>query len=173
MKSVLLGLAMLVFGGALAFGGGRTLYRAHASRSWPVVEGSVVSSVVETVRNKRAVSFQPHVRYRYTVDGASYTSENISFGGGAAGETLEEANAFVRRLPEGAPVQLHYAPGDASLVCLDCQRVSLADYGVTGGGAVLVGLAVLSLVETARFELRMRRLEHRASLAGGPGRRAS
>jgi hypothetical protein len=156
LKNVLLGLAMLVVGGALAFGGGRTLYRAHASQGWPSAQGKVLSSSVETVRSKRSVSFRPRVRYSYSVAGASHASESLTFSGGALGGGFADADAFVRRFPVGTEVTVHYSPEDVDLVCIDCQRVSLADYVISIVGVLLVGLALKSLLETLRFELSQR-----------------
>ncbi|WP_375768009.1 DUF3592 domain-containing protein [Archangium gephyra] len=156
MKRLLLGVALLVFGGLLAFGGGRMVYRARASEHWPVARGSVLSSKVETLRSRRAVSFRPHVRYSYTVGAEGYTSETIAFGALDTGN-VQEANDYVRRFPAGAPVELRYSPEDPSLACIECGQAGMADYVVTVGGGALMLFAALGLVDVLGSQLRARR----------------
>ncbi|HEX5754614.1 MAG TPA: DUF3592 domain-containing protein [Archangium sp.] len=155
MKRILLGWVMLVAGGAFALGGGRMLYRAKASEHWPVVKGSVLSSSVETLRSKRSVSFRPHVRYSYTVGAEHYTAETIAFAAMDTGN-LAEANAYVRRFPVGAPVELHYSPADPSIACIECGLAGLADYVVTAAGAAMMLFAVSGLLDVLRGDLRAR-----------------
>jgi Protein of unknown function (DUF3592) len=167
VKSVLLGLGMLVFGVALAFGGGRSLYRAHESQRWPTAEAKVVRSTVEKLRSRRSVSFMPHVTYEYSVDGKSYSTETLAFGAGITSGNMEDANAYVHQYPVGASVQVHYEPDDASVACLDCGRVGVADYVVAAGGAALLVLAILGLIETFRAE---RRARNRGPVSTGKAR---
>lgn len=156
LRSVLLGLAMLVFGGALAFGGGRSLYRAYTSQRWPAVPGHVLSSSVEKIRSRRSMSFMPHVSYEYAVNGKTYTSETLAFGAGVTAGNIEDANSYVHHYPKGSEVRIHYAPDDAALACLDCGRVGVADYIVAAGGSGLVGLALIGLLDALRSWLRAR-----------------
>jgi len=156
LRNVLLGLGMLVFGGALAFGGGRSIYRAYTSQRWPSAQAHVLSNSVEKLRSRRSVSFLPHVTYEYAVDGKTYTSETLAFGAGITAGALEDANAYVRHYPKGAEVPIHYAPDDAALACLDCGTVGIADYIVAAGGSVLVGLALVGLLEALRSKLKAR-----------------
>jgi hypothetical protein len=155
-KRWLLGLAMLVFGGLLAWGGMRMIYRAWASESWPTAEGTVLSSSVETLRSRRSVSFRPHVRYGYSVGPAHYTAETIAFAATDTGN-LQEANEYVRRFPSGAHVSPRYSPEDPSLACLDCGRAGVADYGVAGGGLALALFAASGLVDLRRGHLNSQR----------------
>lgn len=172
LRSVLLGLAMLMFGGALAFGGGRSLYRAYTSQRWPAVPGQVLSSSVEKIRSRRSMSFMPHVSYEYAVNGKTYTSETLAFGAGVTAGDIEDANAYVHHYPKGSEVQIHYAPDDAALACLDCGSVGIADYIVAGGGSVLVGLALIGLLDPLRSVLRAReRARGELSVSGAPTRR--
>jgi hypothetical protein len=156
VKSLLLGLGMLVFGAALAFGGGRSLYRAYSSQRWPTAEAKVVRSSVDRQRSRRSVSFMPHVSYDYAVAGKSYSSETLAFGAGVTAGAMEDANDYVHHYPVGAAVQIHYSPDDASVACLDCSKVGIADYIVAAGGAVLFVLGILGLIETFRSERRAR-----------------
>lgn len=163
MKSrVLLGLALLVFGGALAVSAGRMLYRARSSEHWPVAEGTVLSSSVETLRSRRSASYVPHVRYSYAVGGQSFTSESIAFAPVATGDALE-AQSYVRRYPHGGAVSVHYEPGAPEVACLDCGRAGVANYVVALGGAALALVAALGLVDVLRYRARARVNSPRAS----------
>jgi hypothetical protein len=152
-KRVLLGLAMLLFGGVLAFGGARMIYRAWASQGWPTAQGKVLSSSVETLRSKRSVSFRPHVRYSYAVGPTSYTAETIAFAATDTGD-LQEANGYVRRFPTGANVSLRYSPEDPAVACIDCGRAGVADYVVAVGGVALALFAISGLLDLLRSHLR-------------------
>lgn len=155
-KSLLLGLGMLLFGGALAFGGGRAIYRAYSSEHWPTAEAKVTRSSVDKQRARRSVSFMPHVSYDYSVSGKAYSSETLAFGAGVTAGDMEDANEYVHHYPVGATVPIHYSPDDPSVSCLDCGKVGIPDYIIAAGGVVLLVLAVLGLVETFRSEARAR-----------------
>lgn len=156
MMKWLMALMILLFGGGLAFSGGRMIYRTRASTAWPTTEGSVVSSTVETLRSKRSVSFHPEVRYRYEVNGQSYTSDTISFGGNDSG-ALAAAQSYTHHYPSGAKVTVHYEPEDPSVVCLECGSAGMANYVVTLGGLVLAAVAAFGLADMARASLKDRR----------------
>ncbi|RKH83280.1 DUF3592 domain-containing protein [Corallococcus sp. AB045] len=153
MMKWLMGLALLGIGVALAFAGGRMVYRSKVSRDWPTVQGTVVSSRVETLRSKRAVSFRPDVSYRYEVNGIPYTSDTVAFDGHGAGG-LAEAQAVSHHYAAGAPVTLHYEPEDPSVACLQCGDTGLVNYVLALGGAVFALVAAWGLVELARSSLR-------------------
>lgn len=166
-KRVLLGLTMLLFGGVLAFGGGRAIYRAWTSGNWPTAQGSVLKSSVETMRSKRSVRFRPHVSYSYTVGSTPYTSEVIAFAATDTGD-LEEAREYVNRFPAGSHVQPHYAPDDPAVACLDCGRAGVADYVVTVGGLGMMLFAVSGLVELLRSHRAAQRRQQRSAGMGTP-----
>lgn len=169
MKRVLLGVAMLVFGGLLAFGGARAISRAWSSKHWPTVHGSVLSSSVEPLRTRRSVSFRPHVRYSYSVGSGHYTSETIAFAPTDTGN-LREAQAYVSRFPAGAPLELHYSPADPNVACLDCGRAGMADYMVTAGGVLLALFAVSGLLELLRSHRATRLRQQRSAPPGATPR---
>ena len=160
-KRVLLGLVMLLFGGVLAFGGARAIYRAWSSKSWPTAQGSVLSSTVETLRSKRSVSFRPHVRYSYSVGAGHYTSDTIAFAATDTGDS-QEAREYVGRFPTGSTVELHYSPEDPNVACLDCGRAGVADYVVTLGGGALALFAISGLLDLLRGHLARRRQQQSA-----------
>jgi hypothetical protein len=153
MMKWLMGLALLGIGVALAFAGGRMVYRSRVSPDWPTAQGTVMSSHVETLRGKRAVSFRPEVSYRYEVNGVPYTSDTVAFDGHGSGG-LESAQAVSRHYATGSKVTLHYEPDDPSVACLQCGATGVVNYVVTLGGALFAVAAAWGLAEMARAALR-------------------
>ena len=154
-RRILFGVVVGLLGVALAFGGGRVLYRAWASARWPEAQGTVRASSMEKQRSKRSALFVPHVSYDYTVGSEHYTSETLAFTSVASGDS-GEARDVVQHYPVGTSVQVHYAPDEPSLACLECARTGGADYGVMVGGLLLAGLGAWTLLEALR--------SHRAQL---------
>jgi hypothetical protein len=153
MMKWLMGLALLGVGMALAFAGGRMVYRSRVSQDWPTAQGTVTSSRVETLRSKRAVSFRPEVSYRYEVNGVPYTSDTVAFDGHGSGG-LETAQAVSRHYTTGSTVTLHYEPEDPSVACLQCGDTGFVNYVVAVGGALFALVAAWGLAEMARTTLR-------------------
>jgi TRAP-type C4-dicarboxylate transport system permease small subunit len=171
-KRVLLGVMMLLFGGVLAFGGGRAVLRAWTSGNWPTAQGSVLASSVETMRSKRSVSFRPHVRYSYTVGSTPYTSQVISFAATDTGD-LQEAREYVSRFPAGSHVEPRYAPDDPTVACLDCGRAGVADYVVAVGGVGMALFAVVGLLELLRSHQAAQRRQQRSAGTGATSQQAT
>lgn len=70
--------------------------QAHRSKSWPSVEGTVVSSKVtshsSSIRGSSGTSCKAEVRYQYQIDGASYENDVLRFG---------QIKTGIRSFPEG------------------------------------------------------------------------
>lgn len=165
-------MALLVFGAALAYSAGRMVYRSHAAARWPVAQGTVESSSVETMRSKRSATYVPRVRYHYDVGGQRFTSETLSFGTVSSGDS-SEAHAWVRRFPQGASVPVHYAPGEPSLACLDTTATGIANYVVALGGAgavVLAGAGLLEMVRSRGGAKKQKRKPQKVAVGGGAPR---
>ncbi len=153
-----MGAALLALGLVLAFGGGRALYRGWESSRWPVTRGTVLDSSVEPVRDQRSVSYRPHVRYRYQVEGRPYVSDVLAFGaGGVETRAKKEADDFIRRHATGASVEVRYAPDEPALACIECGHAGVADYVVTVGGVALLLFAGSGMVDLMRVEAQRRR----------------
>jgi hypothetical protein len=155
---MLMGVALLGLGLVLSFGGGRALFRAWTSARWPVAQGTVLDSSVEPVRDQRSVSYRPHVRYRYQVQGRPYVSDVLAFGaGGVETRAKQEADAFIQRHATGSTVEVRYAPDEPALACIECGHAGVADYVVTVGGMALMLFAGSGMVDLMRVEAQRRR----------------
>ncbi|QSQ16838.1 DUF3592 domain-containing protein [Myxococcus landrumensis] len=164
MMKVLLAGLMLLFGGMLAYGGGRMLYRAHESQQWPTTEGTVVSSSVETQHGRRSTRFHPEVRYTYSVAGHPYTANTISFGGNDSG-ALTDAQRLTQRYASGTKLPVHYAPTDPAVTCVECGGAGASSYVVLLGGLAVAGISGAGMVDMLRSDLRERRRIKRQSFA--------
>jgi hypothetical protein len=81
-----------------------------------VLESSVVVGSASGTSGRR--SHHPHVRYTFTVAGATYESTQIHFLGPAWSDR-EAVQAVVARYPAGAKVTAHHDPRNPSQAVLD------------------------------------------------------
>lgn len=119
-----LGILLLLTGAAVAGWGALAIARASETRSWQAAAGSVedVSLGVETVgysagrtSNRPVFSLRCHVTYRYTVNGAELTSDQLDTG--PAGR--RNARRDCARYTVGRPVTVYYDPAAPSSAVLE------------------------------------------------------
>ncbi len=90
----------------------KNIQLAKASTSWPTVEGTIKTSETAKVMFRK----QPRVTYSYSVNGASFTGNRISF---AAGHPPKETDAILSRYPVGQQVAVAHAPEDPAQATLE------------------------------------------------------
>jgi hypothetical protein len=118
--------------------------KAGASLQWPSAPGSItISQVRESVSTDEdggtSISYYPHVEYTYTVDGQTYTSKQVAFGGVKGFNDTARAQTDLAKYPVGARVQVYYnpqKPGEAVL-----ERVA----GSGAKTAMIMGIILLVL----------------------------
>jgi hypothetical protein len=81
----------------------QNIQMAKASTSWPTVSGTVTASECAKVMFRK----QPRVTYSYSVNGAPFIGNRISFAGGYP---PKETDAILGRFPVGREVVVSYAP---------------------------------------------------------------
>lgn len=89
----------------------KNIEMAKASTAWPTVSGTVTAAEPARVMFRK----QPRVTFSYSVNGARFTSQRISF---ASGYPPRETDAILSRYPVGKEVMVSYAPdnpGEATL----------------------------------------------------------
>ena len=91
---ILGGLVFLLAGTALLLYSLSSVWTGYQSKSWPTAKGQIL---VRELRRSgdSALDKLPHIEYRYVVDGKSYQSQRIRFGGyspdqGEGEEVLEK-----------------------------------------------------------------------------------
>jgi len=108
----LMGLAAFLIGFAI-------WRRVSQAGSWPAVPGVVTLCGIEEVfdsvgtsgNSSRVSSFRTNIEYTYTVEANAYTGRQIRLGVATSGSKAS-AQAVADRYPVGAPVEVHYDPGN-------------------------------------------------------------
>ena len=95
--------------------------RSLGSKSWPKTIGTVVSTEVKRIVSHTAdsVSYEPCVKYAYSVRGQQYEADKITVAVTAGIRESAGAAAIVAKYPIGHQVTVFYNPadpGDAALV---------------------------------------------------------
>ena len=90
----------------------KNIQMAKASTSWPTTTGTVTASE----QTKKMFRKQPRVTYSYSVNGAGYTGNRISF---AAGHPPKETDAILSRYPVGKEVVVAHEPGNPAQATLE------------------------------------------------------
>lgn len=85
---------------------------ARDSEAWPTVSGSVIESYVDIdEKSDGADSYDPVVRYTYSVDDEDFEGSRVAFGQHDAGDR-GGVERTVARYPVGEPVDVAYDPED-------------------------------------------------------------
>jgi uncharacterized protein DUF3592 len=129
--------------------------RSHESAAWPRVRGEVLDARPVWSSSPRAgKAYWPTIHYRYSVGGATFLGERVSF---RTSYGRAEAEAAVSRFPAGSPVSVWYRPGDpgSSVLEPDTWRAGLAmvflvPSTIAATILALVCLAVLLFVSKPR-----------------------
>lgn len=85
-----------------------------ASEKWPTVNAKVTSSIVKKVQTKHGTRDEAQIHYQYVVDGKTFDSDRIKFGG----MQLQSHDLMVAAFPKGKQISIHYKPGDPGVSCL-------------------------------------------------------
>ncbi|HAK60489.1 MAG TPA: hypothetical protein DCO77_08925 [Nitrospiraceae bacterium] len=100
------------------------LWHAHASRSWPAVDGVIRSADLEQVEVATmyyaGTSYSVKVHFDFTVQGAMHTSDNMSITDTlkSFGEEMH-ANIYLEQFPVGKPVKVYYDPDNPFFAVLN------------------------------------------------------
>ena len=85
---------------------------AKASTGWPTATGTITASGIKKVMFRR----QPQIAYTYSVNGAPFTSQRISFAGGYKSN---EVDPILARYPVGAQVTVAHDPRNPAEATLE------------------------------------------------------
>jgi hypothetical protein len=89
---------------------------AFASRRWPTVPGRVLLAGVYNMDGLPPVH-APHVRYQYAVDGITYESTRLRFGGGSP-FSHESARSDIRSGFSSGDLRVYYDARNPKRACL-------------------------------------------------------
>lgn len=90
----------------------KNIEMAKASTAWPTVSGTVTAAEPARVIFRK----QPRVTFSYSVNGAPFSSQRISF---ASGYPPRETDAILGRYPLGKEVMVSYAPDNPAEATLE------------------------------------------------------
>ena len=103
--------------------GYRDIDEARASADWPNVQGTIVSSAVDSRRSSTSqgrpkTTFHAAVRYEYVVDGANLVGERVAIGDDSA-RSSSGAREVVDLYPAGSNVAVSYDPANPARSVLE------------------------------------------------------
>ncbi len=91
------------------------------SATWPDTDGTVIEISVQTKTEKNSISYKPHIRYEYVINGKTHDSTAIRFEKYQMIYTEKESQSFVFDHPIGSTIKVHYDPKDPSLSMLNAE----------------------------------------------------
>jgi hypothetical protein len=90
----------------------KNVQTARASTSWPTVPGIITGSETAKVMFRR----QPRITYSYSVNGAPFTSQRVSFAGGYK---PKDVDPVLNRYPVGGEVRVAHDPQNPAEATLE------------------------------------------------------
>ena len=101
---------LILFGIWMLYYGGRSVLRAYQSKTWPMVQGIVQDSSVESRRNLHVAK----VVYDYTINEKPFIGMLSSYS-----FNRPPAQGFVNRYPKGKTVSVYYNPQNPQVCVLE------------------------------------------------------
>lgn len=141
MMKLVYAAVFLAIGGLAIWAGMHVSGAIGEGAGWPTTDGTVGEKRLEAAPQLRSRSWEPRAKYTYTVDGKSYTSDQVYQLKGTGG-TNRSMQALLDGLP--ATVKVHYDPKDPSRAYLVANPRSTSWlYVGVGVLAILIGLGLL------------------------------
>ena len=123
VQYVVAGTGIILLGAAFVNYGFDQRTKAKESVNWPSITGKILNSEVEKRTSttgtgssrKTSTTYVAVIKYEYTLDGTTYTSDRIAFGGKAA----TSAGSLVNKYPKAKSVNVYYNPDDPKEAALE------------------------------------------------------
>lgn len=113
------------------------LFIINQSRSWPSVEGRIVSSQI--IRGPK--KFESAIEYEYVVDGKVYYNSRIKLSNMA--EPAIQVKAKVQKYAKGARVVVYYDPKNPQSATIERNLRGWIPYMWLSFGILLVAIAII------------------------------
>lgn len=144
---------LLLFGIGFSIYGFYSLQDALNSKTWPSVDGKIISSEIKTRISSTSTKneYEPIIRYEYSVEGKIYISDKILFGS-AIYLRKKVAENFLNNYKVGKKVQAFYNPNNPNISVLepganwDAYKILLF-----GLGFIIISLIIFFLVRNINF----------------------
>lgn len=118
--------------------------QVQATAGWPTARGEILEARMEressSQLNNRSATFAPKIRYRYEVNGRSFTSNTIMPGGTLDTSSRERAEERLRRWPAGTVVPVFYNPRRPHQSCLERHAEGIGFTVAVGAFMIAFGL---------------------------------
>lgn len=123
--------------------------RARVARSWPIttakiLESATVENQLRTATGKVSLSFVPVVRYTYSVNGAPYDGDRITFA--KAGFDFITASNIRDELKQGTKTEVSYNPQNPAESVLRPKSTVGMFSPIPGFFILFVGLILLGVI---------------------------
>ena len=141
-------------GVAMLAAGGRNMWLAHVSQSWPLADGEIVYSTGESSDSvstdeegtrTRSTTYATRLVYKYEAGGMTRYG-NVRRFGQLSGADKEWAAEIAENYPKGRKVRVAYGPADADLSALEPGVFSDAYWIPCIGLAVLLFALAVALI---------------------------
>jgi hypothetical protein len=121
-QTEIVGLLFLLVGISILLFNLKIVLLATSSKNWPQTQGEILSSKLNIMQftGEPKKSFNPHVKYKYTVKGREYESTRIYFGN-KIGSSFKKRKSrkVIEKYPIGKPVNVFYNPMKESTSVLE------------------------------------------------------
>jgi hypothetical protein len=149
--AILFELALIGLGILLIRKNSKDKKKAAESLAWPTILGRVTCSQVEVSESSdedgTSYTYTPHIEYAYILNGLTYTSKQVSFGGVAGTGNTKKSQLVVNQYPLNAVVNVFFNPANPNDAVLE-QVAGSGSKGILIGGIVLVVVGVLMALMT-------------------------
>lgn len=166
--SQLIGLLMGGLGGVMLLNAVKTFRASNRRDTYETVTAEVLDSKLETDsdetgqpttsqvdwgqetdpnRTGQDTTYIPKITYEYTVEGETYTNDNLHPGPARSGSSSkDEQQEILNNYPKGETVEAYYDPSDPALSFLEneSQNQQAVAVAVIGGGLLLFGLVLIA-----------------------------
>lgn len=115
-------LPFIIIGALTLYFGGRSLWRAKESMTWPMVDGRIQNSEVRyRSGSKGGGTYHAEVLYTFAVDGKTHSGNMVAFGDYGTSNP-SHARDIVERYPKDKAVNVWYLPADPDVCVLEPGR---------------------------------------------------
>jgi hypothetical protein len=154
----LMSLVFVAIGAAVLSYARRTAEKARQSASWPTTAGEIAHSAMlyqtdRTAGTGNTAAYRADVSYRYKVNGANYSSSQITLADFSS--TRTRAQGIVERYPDKSTVEVYYNPANPSESVLEpgstggITLVYLFGAGFAAGGLFFLVMSLTGHVHTS------------------------
>jgi hypothetical protein len=144
--AILFELALIGLGILLIRKNSKDKKKAAESLAWPTILGRVTCSQVEVSESSdedgTSYTYTPHIEYAYILNGQTYTSNQVAFGGVTGTGNTKKSQLVVNQYPLNAVVKVFFNPANPNEAVLE-QVTGSGAKGALIGGIVLVVIGVL------------------------------